>query len=41
MAMRCQLICVLNGGVVAEAGTHDELVKLGGFYARLHRQQTR
>ena len=41
MAMRCQKIYVLNGGVVSEAGTHDELVARGGFYARLHRQQTR
>ena len=41
MAMRCQRICVLDGGVVAETGTHDELVRRGGFYARLHRQQTR
>ena len=41
MAMRCQLICVLNDGVVAEAGTHEEMVKAGGFYTRLHRQQTR
>jgi ABC-type multidrug transport system fused ATPase/permease subunit len=41
MAMRCQHIYVLNGGVVAEAGTHDELAKAGGFYARLNRQQMR
>jgi ABC-type multidrug transport system fused ATPase/permease subunit len=41
MAMRCQTVCVLNGGVVAEAGTHEELVKSDGFYARLYRQQTR
>ena len=41
MAMRCQRVCVLDGGVVTATGTHDELVKAGGFYARLHRQQTR
>jgi subfamily B ATP-binding cassette protein MsbA len=41
MAMRCQLICVLNDGVVAEAGSHEQLVNAGGFYTRLHRQQTR
>jgi ABC-type multidrug transport system fused ATPase/permease subunit len=41
MAMRCQRICVLDGGVVAETGTHDDLVKGNGFYARLYRQQTR
>jgi ABC-type multidrug transport system fused ATPase/permease subunit len=41
MAMRCQRICVLDGGVVAETGTHEELAKGNGFYARLYRQQTR
>jgi len=41
MAMRCQRICVLDNGVVAETGTHDELSKGNGFYARLYRQQTR
>jgi ABC-type multidrug transport system fused ATPase/permease subunit len=41
MAMRCQRICVLDGGLVTATGTHDELVKAGGFYARLYRQQTR
>jgi ATP-binding cassette subfamily C protein CydCD len=28
-------IVVLDGGVMAEQGTHDELLKLGGVYARL------
>ncbi len=32
-------IIVLRGGVVAEQGTHDELVALGGEYAELHRIQ--
>lgn len=41
MAMRCQKICVLDGGVVSEIGTHDDLSKGNGFYARLYRQQTR
>lgn len=41
MAMRCQRICVLDEGVVSEIGTHDELIKGNGFYARLYRQQTR
>ncbi|MEI8122246.1 MAG: ABC transporter ATP-binding protein [bacterium] len=41
MAMRCQRICVLENGVVAETGTHDELTIGNGFYARLYRQQTR
>ena len=32
-------IIVLNGGVVAEQGTHDELLTLKGIYAELHRIQ--
>jgi len=30
-------IIVLKGGVVAEEGTHDELVARGGVYAELYR----
>lgn len=41
MAMRCQQICVIDEGVVSEIGTHAELIKGNGFYARLYRQQTR
>lgn len=33
-------IVVLDGGVVAENGTHDELMKKDGLYARLVRLQT-
>ncbi|WP_261376605.1 ATP-binding cassette domain-containing protein [Nocardioides sp. J9] len=33
-------IWVLDGGRVAEAGTHDELVAQGGAYAALWRVQT-
>ena len=33
------LIIVLNEGRVAERGTHDQLVDLGGIYAELHRKQ--
>eukprot|EP00388_Colpodella_angusta_P011015 GDKJ01028428.1.p1 GENE.GDKJ01028428.1~~GDKJ01028428.1.p1 ORF type:complete len:1153 (-),score=277.95 GDKJ01028428.1:2200-5412(-) len=29
------VVVCLNGGVVAESGTHDELVALGGIYANL------
>ena len=40
MARRCHRIAVLQDGLVAEYGTHAELVARGGFYARLHAQQT-
>ncbi len=40
MAMRCHQICVLNHGLIAEMGTHDQLVHNGGFYSRLYEQQT-
>ena len=33
-------IIVLDGGVVAESGTHDELMKKNGLYARLVKLQT-
>jgi ABC-type multidrug transport system fused ATPase/permease subunit len=32
-------IVVIQGGVVAESGTHDELMALNGLYAGLHRTQ--
>ncbi len=32
-------IIVINGGVVAENGTHEELMALNGIYAELHRTQ--
>ncbi|WP_334176192.1 ABC transporter ATP-binding protein [Pseudoxanthobacter sp.] len=32
-------IVVMDQGRVAECGTHDELIALGGLYARLHRLQ--
>jgi ATP-binding cassette, subfamily B, bacterial len=35
-----QRIWVLEGGGVAEAGTHDELIRRGGLYAALWRVQT-
>ena len=33
------LILVLKDGRVIESGTHDELVKLGGFYGSLYNSQ--
>lgn len=32
-------IIVISGGVVAENGTHDELMAKNGIYAELHRTQ--
>jgi ABC-type multidrug transport system fused ATPase/permease subunit len=32
-------IMVLSGGVLAEAGTHDELIAHNGLYAGLYRLQ--
>jgi len=33
------LICVLDEGEIVERGTHDDLMKLNGFYKRLHDMQ--
>jgi ABC-type multidrug transport system fused ATPase/permease subunit len=35
----CDKILVLKDGVVAEEGTHDELLALGGVYSQLYRAQ--
>ena len=32
-------IVVIEGGIVAESGTHDELMTMNGIYAALHRTQ--
>ena len=36
---RAAKIIVLDGGVIREAGTHEELLERGGIYSRLFRQQ--
>jgi subfamily B ATP-binding cassette protein HlyB/CyaB len=36
----CDRIIVLDGGRVAEQGSHDELLRLGGVYARLNALQS-
>ena len=33
------LICVMHKGKIAERGTHEELIKLGGRYKKLHKMQ--
>lgn len=40
MACRCSQIVVLEGGKILEQGSHDELIKKGGYYANLYKIQT-
>ena len=35
----CDAIIVIDRGRIMEAGTHDELIKRGGIYAKLHQAQ--
>jgi ATP-binding cassette subfamily B protein len=39
IARRADLIHVMNEGAVVESGTHDELLRRGGFYARSWEEQ--
>lgn len=36
---KADLICVFHEGEIVERGTHDELLKLGGIYKKLHALQ--
>lgn len=37
---RADLICVLDGGTVAELGSHEELLEADGQYARMYTAQS-
>jgi ABC-type multidrug transport system fused ATPase/permease subunit len=36
---RSHTILVLDKGLIVESGTHEELLELGGTYAKLHELQ--
>lgn len=37
----CDRILLIDGGAIAEEGTHDQLMAAGGEYARLYEIQSR
>jgi ABC-type multidrug transport system fused ATPase/permease subunit len=37
--MDCDLIYVLDGGKIVEQGAHSELIRLGGIYASMAKEQ--
>jgi ATP-binding cassette subfamily B protein len=37
--LSADLILVLDGGRLVESGTHAQLLRLGGLYARLYEEQ--
>ena len=39
--MNCDRIFVLNQGTITEQGNHQELIRLGGSYAAMAKQQLR
>ena len=39
--IHADIICVVDGGRIVEQGTHDELLALGGHYAKLHAIQVK
>ncbi|MCL1888123.1 MAG: ABC transporter ATP-binding protein/permease [Kiritimatiellaeota bacterium] len=40
MALRCHRVAVLENGRLTEVGTPDDLLRRGGYFADLHKQQT-
>jgi len=39
--IHADVICVVDDGRIVEQGTHDELLALGGHYAKLHAIQVK